>query len=327
MKSIKIDSNNENQRIDKFLVKYLPNAPKSFIYKMLRKKDVKVNGSKVSENYILKLDDEVSLFLYDDLFKQFASKKEIYDLTPTFTVLYEDEHILVVNKPAGLLVHEDEKEQVHTLSNEVLSYLKHKGEYVDSIENTFVPGPVHRLDRNTSGIVIFGKTLPALQNLNEMMKQRHCIEKKYLTIVRGYIKKDLELIDYVKKDEKAGKMYLVSPSDKQGLKMHTLVHSLQATHEFSLIEVRIVTGRTHQIRIHMASMDHPVIGDSKYGDFELNKIIKKRFSLSHQFLHAYQIKFIKPLGKLSYLQDKVITCPLPSKLNKIKQEIFNRTTK
>lgn len=315
--------NNANQRIDKFLVKYLPLAPKSFIYKMIRKKDVKVNGSKVNENYILQLKDEVSLFLYEDLFMQFAGKKEIYDLPQTFSVLYEDDQILVVNKPAGLLVHEDQNEEVHTLSNEVLSYLKRKGEYLDSVENTFTPGPVHRLDRNTSGIVIFGKTLPALQNLNEMMKQRHCIDKKYLTIVAGRMDSDKELIDYVKKNEALGRMYLVSPKDPEGLKMHTLIHPVRYNSAYTLLEVKIVTGRTHQIRIHLASIDHPVIGDSKYGNYELNKQIKKQYHLSHQFLHAYEITFTKPLGKLAYLKDKTITCPLPEKLERIKREIFN----
>ena len=318
-----IDQNNANQRVDKFLFKYLPQAPKSFVYKMLRKKDVKVNGKKVNENYILQLHDEVSLFLYDDKFLKFAGKKDVYDLPQTFTVLYEDEHILVVDKPAGLLVHEAESENVHTLSNEVLAYLKRKGEYEDSLENTFTPGPVHRLDRNTSGIVIFGKTLPALQSLNEMMKQRHCIDKTYLTIVKGKIDKDLDLTNYVRKNEKEGRMYLTSKNDPQGLTMHTLVHPLEANNDFSLIEVKIITGRTHQIRIHMASIDHPVIGDSKYGDFELNKMIKKEYHLNHQYLHAHKIKFVKPLGILSYLQDKTIVCPLPKKLSQIKQEIFN----
>lgn len=327
LKTIKIDQNNANQRIDKFLIKYLPNAPKSFIYKMIRKKDVKINGKRINENYLLQLNDEVSLFLYEDMFLKFAGKKIVYDLPQSFKVLYEDEHILVVDKPSGLLVHEDQNETVHTLTNEVLSYLKRKGEYDDSLENTFTPGPVHRIDRNTSGIVIFGKTLPALQSLNEMMKLRHCIEKKYLTIVSGCIQQNLDLVNYVKKNDKEGKMYLVSKEDKEALKMHTMVHPLEYNQNYSLLEVKIITGRTHQIRIHMASIDHPVIGDSKYGDFELNKQIKKQYHLNHQYLHAHQICFIKPIGILSYLQDKTITCPLPEKLSQIKKEIFNSTTK
>lgn len=322
MRKVIIDQNSANQRIDKFLIKYLPNAPKNFVYKMIRKKDVKVNGVKVNENYILKLNDELSMFLYDDKFKEYAGKKDIYDLKPTFDVVFEDENILVVNKPIGLLVHEDQNESIHTLSNEVLSYLKNKGEYNDSLENTFVPGPVHRIDRNTSGIVIFGKTLMALQNLNEMMKLRHCIEKTYLTIVKGEILKDQELIGYVKKDEKLGKMKIVSKNDPEGLKMHTLIHPIMHNKDYTLLEVSIITGRTHQIRIHMASIGHPVIGDSKYGDFEFNKLVKKQFHLNHQYLHAHKIKFIKPIGGLKYLQDVEILAPLPKKLSLIKQEIF-----
>ena len=322
MRKIKVDKNNANQRIDKFLFKYLPNAPKSVIYKMIRKKDVKVNNVKVNENYILKLDDEISMFLYEDKFLEYASKKDIYDLKPTFEVVYEDENILVVNKPIGLLIHEDKNESIHTLSNEVLSYLKSKGEYEDSLENTFVPGPVHRLDRNTSGLVIFGKTLMALQCLNEMMKIRHCIDKSYLTIVKGKITKDQELIDYVKKDEKEGKMRLVSAKTKEALKMQTMIHPIMYNQNYTLLEVHIITGRTHQIRVHMASINCPVIGDSKYGDFELNKLIKKQYHLNHQYLHAHKLKFIKPIGGLKYLKDLEIIAPLPKKLSLIKQEIF-----
>ena len=318
MKKVIIDNNNANQRIDKFLIKYLPKAPKSFVYKLIRKKDVKVNGKKVNENYITKLGDEVSIFLYEDKFQEFADKKDIRALNIDFDVLFEDENILVVNKPAGLLVHEDNEKEFNTLSNQVLTYLEKKGEYHNTLENTFTPGPVHRLDRNTSGIVIFGKTLMALQNLNEMMKIRNCIDKTYLTIVKGKIDHDLELIDHVTKNEKEGKMYIT----KDGLTMHTLVHPLEYNDDFSLIEVKIVTGRTHQIRVHMASIGHPVIGDSKYGDFKLNKEIKDQYHLNHQYLHAHKIRFTNPLGDLNYLMGVEVVCPLPQKLSKIKQEIF-----
>lgn len=319
MKQVKIDKNNANQRVDKFLFKYLPNAPKNFVYKLLRKKDVKVNGKRVNENYILQLGDDVSIFLYEDKFLEFARKKDIRDLKITFDILYEDENILVVCKPSNLLVHEDNDKEFNNLTNQVLCYLRDQGEYHDTLENTFTPGPVHRLDRNTSGIVIFGKTLMALQNLNEMMKQRHCIDKTYLTIVAGKIDHDLSLEDHVVKDEALGKMRI----SKNGLTMKTLVHPLISKDDFSLVEVKLITGRTHQIRVHMASINHPVIGDSKYGDFELNKMIDREYHLNHQFLHAHKIKFVKPLGGLSYLQDVEIICPLPKKLSQIKQKIFN----
>ena len=161
--------NDANQRIDKYLKKLLVNAPVNFIYRMFRKKDIKVNGKRVDEKYILKVNDVIEMFLYENKFQEFTATKNIYDVAKTFKVLYEDKHVLIVYKPAGLLVHEDANESVNTLTNQVLSYLAKKNELDLGRENTFMPGPVHRLDRNTSGIVIFGKTLAALQDLNEMI--------------------------------------------------------------------------------------------------------------------------------------------------------------
>lgn len=323
MKTLIIDENHANQRIDKYLKKLLCRAPSTLIYKMLRKKDVKVNGVRVKENYILKTGDQVELFLYEDKFQEYTSPQSIYDLKIEFDVLYEDAHILVVNKPAGLLVHEDVNEDINTLDHQVLTYLYRKGEYDPELSLGFTPGPVHRLDRNTSGIVIFGKTMRALQDLNEMMKKRHCIDKTYLTICCGYMP-SRELIGYVKKDDKLSQMKIVNQSTPGALTMHTIVENLDSKNGYSLMKVKLVTGRTHQIRIHLSSVGHPVIGDSKYGDFENNKIIKKKYHLNHQFLHAYQIQFIKPIGCLKYLQDLIITCPLPKDLVKIKTELFDR---
>ena len=322
MKTLIIDKNHANQRIDKYLKKLLCQAPSQLIYKMLRTKDVKVNGVKVKENYILKENDEVSLFLYEDRFQEYTRPQTIYDLKIEFDVLYEDKQILVVYKPAGLLVHEDINEDMNTLDHQVLTYLYQKGEYDPKDSLGFTPGPVHRLDRNTSGIVIFGKTMQALQALNEMMKKRHCIEKTYLTICKGYMTSQ-ELIGYVKKDSDQSLMKIVSQDTQGALKMHTIIESVISSKDYSLLKVKLVTGRTHQIRIHLASVHHPVIGDRKYGDFECNRIMKKKYRLDHQFLHAYQICFVKPIGCLKYLQNKVITCPLPKELLKIKQDIFS----
>ncbi len=321
MKTLVIDKNHANQRIDKYLKKLLCQAPPQLIYKMLRKKDVKVNGMKIKENYILQENDIVSLFLYEDKFQEYTKPQTIFDLKIEFNVLYEDQHILVVSKPAGLLVHEDKEEDINTLSHQVLTYLYQKKEYDPYQDLGFVPGPVHRLDRNTSGIVIFGKTMKALQDLNEMMKKRHCIDKTYLTICKGNMSSS-DLIGYMKKKENQSLVKVVSQSTPGALMMHTIVEQVQTNYQFSLLKVKLITGRTHQIRVHLASVGHPIIGDSKYGDFELNKKIKKQYHLSHQFLHAYQIRFVKPIGCLKYLQDKIITSPLPQNLEDIKRKIF-----
>ncbi|WP_050636365.1 RluA family pseudouridine synthase [Candidatus Stoquefichus sp. SB1] len=323
MKKIEIDDNHANQRIDKYLKKLLCQAPTQLIYKMLRKKDIKVNGVRVKENYILQKGDIVELFLYDDKFKEYTQPQTIYDLKIEFSVLYEDENILIVGKPAGLLVHEDINEDLNTLSHQVLTYLYKQGEYDPEASLGFTPAPVHRLDRNTSGIVIFGKTMRALQDLNEMIKKRHCIEKSYLTICKGYMPSD-DLIGYMKKESDQSLSRVVHKETPGALMMHTIVENKEANQDYSLLKVKLVTGRTHQIRIHLASLGHPIIGDSKYGDFELNKKIKKQYHLNYQFLHAYQIQFVKPIGCLKYLQDFVVTCPLPQNLLKIKNEIFGK---
>ena len=322
MKKIQITENDANQRIDKYIKKLLVNAPTNFIYKMFRKKDIKVNGKKVNEKYILKNNDVVEMFLYEDKFKEFTATKNIYNVQKTFKVLYEDNHVLIVYKPAGLLVHEDKNESVNTLTNQVLSYLANKNELDLSRENTFMPGPVHRLDRNTSGIVIFGKTLGALQVLNEMIQQRHCIEKSYLTICKGKVNQKRNLKGYIVKLDDQAQVKLVSKDYPGALTMETIVKPVKYNNDYSKVEVTLVTGRMHQIRVHLSSIDHPIIGDRKYGDFELNKFVKKEFGLNHQLLHAYKIRFVKSFGILAYLQDKEIVCPVPKLFEKIENRLI-----
>ena len=322
MKKIQITENDANQRIDKYIKKLLVNAPTNFIYKMFRKKDIKVNGNKVNEKYILKNNDVVEMFLYEDKFKEFTATKDIYNVKKTFKVLYEDNHVLIVYKPAGLLVHEDKNESVNTLTNQVLSYLANKNELDLSRENTFMPGPVHRLDRNTSGIVIFGKTLAALQVLNEMIKQRHCIEKSYLTICKGKVNQKRNLKGYIVKLDDQAQVKLVSKDYPGALTMETIVKPVKYNNDYSKVEVTLITGRMHQIRVHLSSIDHPIIGDRKYGDFELNKFVKKEFGLNHQLLHAYKIRFVKSFGILAYLQDKEIVCPVPKLFEKIENRLI-----
>ncbi len=322
MKKIQITENDANQRIDKYIKKLLVNAPTNFIYKMFRKKDIKVNGKKVNEKYILKNNDVVEMFLYEDKFKEFTATKDIYNVKKTFKVLYEDNHVLIVYKPAGLLVHEDKNESVNTLTNQVLSYLANKNELDLSRENTFMPGPVHRLDRNTSGIVIFGKTLAALQVLNEMIKQRHCIEKSYLTICKGKVNQKRNLKGYIVKLDDQAQVKLVSKDYPGALTMETIVKPVKYNNDYSKVEVTLITGRMHQIRVHLSSIDHPIIGDRKYGDFELNKFVKKEFGLNHQLLHAYKIRFVKSFGILAYLQDKEIICPVPKLFEKIENRLI-----
>ena len=322
MKKIIIDENNHQQRIDRFLKKYLPNAPSGFIYKLIRKKDIKVNGKRVNESFIIQTGDVLELFLYEDKFDEYSAVKTIYDLPQNFDVVYEDQHILIVNKPSGLLVHEDEFEKINTLNNQVINYLYKKQEFDNNKESTFTPGPVHRIDRNTSGLVIFAKSYQASKVLHEMMKKRNYIKKNYLCIVEGKLEKRRELEGYVIKDEVAKIVRLAKKEEENALYMKTIYTPIIYNDKYSLLDVELVTGRTHQIRIHMAAIHHPLIGDKKYGNFELNKMMKEQYQLNYQFLHAYKLTFTYTFGCLEYLKGKEFEIGLPKKLEKIKNSLF-----
>lgn len=183
MIEIIIGENEENQRIDKFLRKYMPNAPLSYIYRMIRKKDIKLNGKKISNEQILKKGDTISLYIKQDDFDRFKKSKKIIKAKRQFKIAYEDENLLVVEKPKGLLVHGTADEKKNTLVNQVCTYLMQKDVYTPNKEKTFTPAAVNRLDRNTSGLVIFGKNNKTIQLLNQMMREKNIIKKYYLTMV------------------------------------------------------------------------------------------------------------------------------------------------
>ncbi len=189
---VEIGKNEQNQRLDKFLRKYLENAPLSYIYKAIRK-DVKVNGKRCKEDTMLALGDEVTLYMQEEDVRKFQRKQRTSRAKRQFKVAYEDEHIIAVEKPFGLLTHGDSTEKKNHLANQVVDYLIEKGDYNPRLEKTFTPAPVNRLDRNTTGLVLFGKTNGALQNLNQMIRDKDKINKYYMTIVSGQLKKELHL--------------------------------------------------------------------------------------------------------------------------------------
>ena len=307
MISLLVTSKDANQRVDKYLKKYLNEAPLSFIYKLFRKKDVKINKHWVKENYILQEGDELSIYVTDEQIKEFNKPKQIEKVNLNHPIIYEDENILIVDKPRGLLVHGDQNEKSVTLANEVINYLYFKNEY-DPKDKGFVPAPAHRLDRNTSGLVVFAKNLISLQQLEELFKDKDNIEKHYLALVKGVVDQKLEINSPLLKDEKTGTVR-VSKGGKSAL---TFVEKVKIYGDFSLVDVQILTGRTHQIRVHLASVNHPVVGDSKYGDFKVNKEFKDLYGFENQFLHAYKLKFKKLDGRLSYLSNKEFVSKLPA---------------
>ena len=199
----------------------------------------------------------------------------------------------------------------------MLYYLYSKGEYNPSV-SSFTPAPAHRLDRNTSGIVIFGKTISSLKLLNECFKERVGLEKYYLALVKGKLESSVTIEKKLLKDSKSGYVRV----DDKGLDAISIVKPIKFNDEYSLVEVLLKTGRTHQIRVHMASINHPVIGDKRYGDFELNDKFYKLYGYENQFLHAYKIKFTNMKDELSYLNGLIITSELEEKKDSIIKKIF-----
>jgi len=322
MIKLTITENEENQRLDRFLKKYFRNAPLSYIYKLIRK-NVKVNGKRTDVERMLAVSDEITIYISEDEAKAFQEKKTLSTAKKQFRIAYEDENIIIVEKPFGLLVHGDKTEKKNTLANQVTGYLAEKGEYVPGREKTFVPSPVNRLDRNTTGLVIFGKNNRSLQSLNLMIRERGYIHKYYLTIVHGELTKELTLKDKMEKDEIRNTVKVISLDSPEGKVMETVARPLKTVRGFTLVEVELVTGRTHQIRAHLAKAGFPVIGDIKYGGKLSNKKMDEKFHLTTQFLHAYRLYFEGGAGPLDYLKGLEVKSNLPPNLEAIRADLFH----
>lgn len=316
MKEFKITHNDANQRVDKFVKKYLKNAPLSFIYKTFRKKDIKVNGKWVKENYILAENDVLRIYVNDEKISDFLSDS-FENIKYSFDIIYEDDNILIVNKDRGLLIHGDINEKKYTLSNEVISYLIDKGEYSPRNDN-FIPSPIHRLDRNTSGLIIFAKNLMAFKNGSDLFKNKTEIEKHYLALVFGNIPEEGKINAPLLKNSKTNTVKVDFSLGKDSL---TTFKKICGNDLYSLINVNLITGRTHQIRVHLAYIHFPIVGDEKYGNFVLNKSFNKEFKYEKQFLHAYSITFKNVKGELSYLSNKTFYAPLKEEEKKILKKL------
>ena len=317
MQTIKVNKKEAGQRIDKYIRKYLNNAPLSYIYKLFRKKDIKVNGKRIDINYVIQENDEIIIYINDQTLNDFNVKKTISNTSNVLDIIYEDENILIINKDAGILVHEGEdNNKSNTLNNDVLYYLKSKGEYSEN--DLFTPSCVHRLDRNTSGLIVAAKTLEASKQLLELFKDKEVLKKEYIALVVGNCKDKMTIDKPLLKDEKS-KFVKV---DKKGLTAITKYEKLISNDDYSLLKVNILTGRTHQIRVHMASISHPILNDDKYGDFKANKEFSSKFKYKYQFLHSYKLTFKNIDGVLSYLSNKEFIAPIKKEEEKIIQSIF-----
>lgn len=320
MKEVKVGRNDSGQRIDRFLRKYLSKAPRSFIYKMLRKKNIELNNKKAKPDEILKEGDKIQLFLADETIEKFVEEKEIIKPSIKLDIIYEDENILLINKPKGILSHEAETGGENIVDN-MIGYLTEKGDYNPNKEKTFSPSICNRLDRNTSGIIIGAKNYTALKDINEAMRNGN-IKKYYKAMVIGNVNKEIKLKNYLVKDKSKNKVVIVDKKTKGAKSICTIINPIYSKKDYSLLEIDLITGRTHQIRAHLASIGHPIIGDTKYGNKSINDYFKKNFYLDNQFLHGYKIEFHNLVGKLEYLNNKEFTASLDQTLSKIEESYF-----
>lgn len=310
MQSLIVKENEKGQRLDKLLGKYLNLAPKSFLYKMLRKKNIVLNGKKATGSEILALGDEIRLFLSDETIDKFSQEKPVTETSIKPDIIYEDNHIILINKPANMLS-QKAKESDISMVEVILSYLLEKGELSAADLKSFRPSVCNRLDRNTTGILAAGKSLQGLQMLSSMFKERS-LAKYYVCIVKGKMTTSQLLEGYLCKDTLRNTVTIrKSAVSADALPIKTAYTPLAYQDELTLLKVKLITGRSHQIRAHLASIGHPIIGDPKYGDKKTNQYYAGKYHISSQLLHSYELYLPEISGELSYLSGRHFTAPLP----------------
>ena len=308
MRVLEIGPNDADIRLDKFLSRAVRSLPSSLMYKLIRTKKIKVNRKRAEPAQILRSGDTVQLFISEEFFAKDAEDLAFLKLTPRLDIVYEDENILLCNKRAGMIVHPDENESVNTLISHIKAYLYRKGEYDPEKENSFAPALCNRIDRNTGGIVIAAKNAEALRVINEKIKNRE-IKKRYLCAAHGvFAKKHDRLEGYLSKDSDKNlvSIYKVPPKNAGDVKSIVTEYTvLSEKNGLSLLEIDLITGRTHQIRAHLASIGHPLLGDGKYG---VNKDDRAR-GYKYQALYSYKVTFdlSDDRGPLGYLKGKTFS--------------------
>ena len=353
----KISANEAQQRFDKYLKKLLKEAPDSFIYKMLRKKNIVLNGKKSDGKEMLVVGDEVKLFLAADTFEKFSglkvvseaqhakeaasveqgmSQNELQQYEKAYhdlqrdgmgasSVVYEDDNILVVNKPTGILSQKASPNDI-SVNEWLIGYLLEKGDVTAQTLTTFKPSVCNRLDRNTSGMVVCGKTLAGSQYMNKIIKDK-TLQKFYHCLVPGTVQELERIQGYLYKDKKTNKVFIYQnleqvpkSQQKDAAFIDTAFQTIQITKQVSLLEVQLFTGKTHQIRAHLASVGHPLIGDTKYGSEKVNRKYAK-MGVTSQMLHAYRLVFPKSEDeRFTKLSGLTLICEEPDLFKRVLQE-------
>ncbi len=351
MKEIKVDNNLAGKRFDKFLGSYFSECSMGFLFKMLRKKNITLNGKKATGKELLNNGDVISVFFSDETFYKFTNKhigadasdndntseyKRAFERFGSLEIVYEDDNILLINKPVGLLSQKAEGKDL-SVNEWLIGYLLEKGDINSENLGTFRPSVCNRLDRNTSGLLICSKSLPGARQMALVLKDR-TLHKYYKTIVIGNVSEDSHLSGYLYKDSKTNKVTLtdripegknIKKADYSAIEtsFKVLDHGellLDGKKQaFTELEVLLHTGKTHQIRAHLSSTGHAIIGDGKYGNEHINSAIKKDFGLKYQLLHSYKLVFPEEMNELSYLSGKVFEAKVPELFSNIETKMFS----
>lgn len=316
MKEFIITKNEENQRLDKYLKKLLPNAGSSFLYKMMRKKNIVLNGAKVTGKEILKEKDAIKLFFADETFEKFHADQSVVEgqlkelaafSMNGLTIVYEDTDILIANKPYNMLSQKASPSDV-SANERLLGYLVRQGDITTDSYSLFHPSVANRLDRNTTGLLLMGKTLGGSQYLGAALKDRS-LNKYYRAIVKGRIDKEQKLEGYLTKNSQDNKVQITKePINEESVYVETAYKPIDLGKDITLLEVHLITGKTHQIRSHLASIGHPILGDPKYGDQSFSADLQKKYKFKHQLLHAYRVEFA---------DGRIVTCEPDEVYNQI----------
>lgn len=314
MQEIIISANEAGQRMDKFLVKYLNEAPKSFLYKMLRKKNIVLNGKKADGSEKLNLGDSVRLYLADETIEKF-SKVQVQRTCTKLNIIYEDNNILLINKPVGMLSQKAKPQDTSAVEH-VITYLLESGQLREEELRSFHPSVCNRLDRNTSGLLAAGKSLAGLQELSELFKNRS-LKKFYRCIVSGQVTEPSHISGWLYKDERTNKVTVLSKERADAVRIETEYRPVAVGTDATLLEVHLITGRTHQIRAHLASVGHPILGDYKYGQKAVNDACKKEYNVQAQLLHAFRLEFPELTGALANVSRKEFTAGLPEQFQNV----------
>lgn len=326
MQQIEIDENEAGQRLDKFLHKFMPVAPSSFFYKMLRKKNITLNGKKAEGNEKLIIGDVLCLYLSDETIHNFKAGsvrtdeyEEAYKKLKDIQVVYEDRHIVIVYKPSGILTQKAAAEDL-SVNEWLIGYLLKKGSINKMQLSTYKPSVCNRLDRNTFGMVICAKSLAGSQEISSLLKNRE-IRKFYRMFVKGQVVKEELLEGYLVKDESNNKSHLLKGDEgMKGSPVKTRYYPVSRFRDRTLVEAELITGKPHQLRIHMAGIGHPVLGDYKYGDRTFNDRYKRQYQINSQLLCACRLEFPKLEGTFEGLSRRVIEIPLPGEFHMLMKE-------